>query len=379
MKRFWVIALVLISMSARAEAQTAPQFDTLAKQAIVVEATTGDVLLAKDADSQMPTSSMSKTMTMYMVFEAIRNGKLSLEGDVSVSDRAWKQAGSRMFINPGDRVKVEDLIRGVIIQSGNDASVALAEAVGGSETAFAEMMNEKAKAFGLTQTHLANATGMPDPQHYSSARDLATIAMFLMRDFPEYYHYYGEKEFTYNKIKQGNRNPLLYRDIGVDGMKTGHTDAAGYGLIASALRDGRRIVVVVNGLKSMQERADESAKLVDWAYSEYGLYPLLQAEKSVAEAKVWLSPKATIPLAPEKSITKSLPRLAKDAVKVEYAVNAETMAPVHKGQVLGKAVISGLPGATSTLEVPLVAMEDAPQLGLFDRLLARAKRAIGKS
>ena len=351
--------------------------ETLAKQAIVVEAATGNVLYAKEADAQMPTSSMSKVLTMYLVFDAIKNGKLAIDQMITISDNAWRQTGSRMFVNVGDQVKVEDLIRGVIIQSGNDAAVALAEAVAGTEASFAELMNAKAKELGMNNSHFKNATGLPDPEHYSTARDLTTLAMSLMRDYPQHYHYYGETEFTYNKIKQGNRNPLLYRNMGVDGMKTGHTDSAGYGLIASALRENRRIVTVVNGLSSMQERADEPAKLIEWAYREYGLYTMVEQGKVMGEAKLWLGEASTVPVAAEKTIVLSLPRAAKETAKVEATVaNPEFVAPIQKGQVLGKVVISG--ANIPTQEVALIATDDVKQLGIFARTIAKIKRAIGR-
>jgi len=350
--------------------------ETLAKQAVIIENATGDVLFAKDADAPMPTSSMSKVMTMYLVFEAVKEGRLSMNQDVTISMNAWKQEGSRMFVNAGEQVKVEDLARGVIVQSGNDAAVALAEAVAGTESAFAALMNAKAQTLGLKQAHFMNATGLPHPQHYASARDLGVLAISLIRDFPEHYHFYSEKEFVYNKIKQGNRNPLLYRNMGVDGVKTGHTDAAGYGLIASALRDGRRIVVVVNGLKTLQERADEPSKLIEWAYREYGLYKLIDGEEKVAEARVWLGLAPVVAVVPEKSMLKSLPRSMKNGVKVALTVDGETEAPIRKGQKLGKAVITGL--ESQAIEIPLLAAADVPRINALKALWHRLKRRMGK-
>jgi D-alanyl-D-alanine carboxypeptidase (penicillin-binding protein 5/6) len=265
-----VFAFVLFSVPAFAQAVIPPQ--TAAKQAILVDAQTGAVLFAKNADERMPTSSMVKVMTIYLTFEGLKQNKLQMDDALPVSSYAWKQEGSRMFVNPGDHVRVEDLIRGVVIQSGNDASVVLAEALGGSEASFAERMNAKAKELGMANSHFMNATGMPDPNHYSTARDLAALAIAVIRDYPEYYHYFSELDFTYNKIKQGNRNPLLYRNIGVDGIKTGHTESGGFGLIASSLREGRRLILVVNGLESMQSRADEPAALLEWGYREFGTY-----------------------------------------------------------------------------------------------------------
>lgn len=350
--------------------------ETEAKHAYLVEAATGDVLYAKDADATMATSSMSKVLTMYLVFEAIRNGKLKLTDEVPVSDHAWKQEGSRMFINANDKVKVEDLIRGVIVQSGNDAAVALAEALGGAEGEFAGMMNTKAQQLGMTHSHFTNATGLPDPDHYSTAHDLATLALNMIRDFPEDYHYYAETEFTYNNIKQGNRNPLLYRGIGVDGLKTGHTEEAGYGLIASALRNGRRLILVVNGLSNMQERADESAKILEWGYREFGLYPTLRKGEKLADAKVWLGVEPTVPVVPEKDFIISLPRNQRHALQVTLIYNQPIPAPVQSGQVLGKALVN-VPGK-NVVEVPLIAGNNVAEVGFFRRLKLKLKLLLGK-
>lgn len=375
-----LVCLALVSFSARAQEivtfpGVSPQ-ETAARHAIVVEGAGGAVLMAKDADVRMPTSSMSKVMTMYLVFEAIKNGKLSLNSEVTVSEAAWKQPGSRTFLKVGQVVKVEDLIRGVIVQSGNDSAVALAEAVAGSEGSFAGAMNEKAREMGLTNSHFMNATGLPDPEHYSTARDLAALARVLIRDFPEFYHYYSEKEFTFNGIKQGNRNPLLYRNVGVDGVKTGHTDDAGFGLISSAVRDGRRVVAVVNGLKNMQARADESAKLLDWAYREFGLYTIVKGGEKAAEAKIWLGKTKTVPVGVAESVILTLPRLQRDRVKAEATVAPETIAPIAKGQALGKVTITA-PGY-DPIERPLVALEDVKELGFFPRAVAKIKRLLGK-
>src|SRR5579872_880191 len=243
--------------------------DTAAKHAIIVDFDTGAVLLDKGAEDRIPPASMSKIMTAYVVFEHLRKGSLKLDDLLPVSEKAWATGGSKMFVKVNTRVKVEDLLRGMIIQSGNDACIVLAEGIAGSEPAFVEEMNKAAEKLGLAASHFHNVTGLPDPEHYMSARDLATLARRLIVDFPEYYHYDSEKEFTYNGIKQGNRNPLLYQDLGADGMKTGHTDEAGYGLTASVIRNGRRIIMVLSGMSSMKERGTESAKLIEWAYREF--------------------------------------------------------------------------------------------------------------
>ena len=370
MKKY-LIALFVFFAALPLHAQAVAPFETAAKQAVLIDAATGTVLFAKDADGRMATSSMSKVLTMYLVFDAIRDGKLALDKELVVSPYAWGQTGSRMFLNPGEHAKVEDLVRGVIIQSGNDAAVTFAEGLGGSETAFAGMMNAKAAELGMTNSHFMNATGMPDPDHYSTARDLAMLALAMMRDFPQDYHYYSEIEFTHNNIKQGNRNPLLYRGIGVDGLKTGHTDVGGYGLMASALRDGRRLVLVVNGLDDMQARADESARLLEWGYREFGLYPIVKQGEKLADAKVWLGRAATVPLVAGKDVQLSLPRAARAGLRVTTSFEEPVRAPVVKGLALGKITITA-PGM-DPVEVPLMAGEDVEQLGFFARVMAKAR------
>lgn len=370
-----VVFLFVFMPCAAWSAETTP-LETGAKNAVLVEAATGDILFARDGETSMPTSSMSKVMTMYLVFEALRDGRLKLDDEVTVSKRAWSQEGSRMFLNVGQNVKVGDLIRGVIVQSGNDAAVTLAERLGGSEEQFAAMMNDAAVRLGMTHSHFVNATGLPNPEHYASAHDLVTLALATMRDFPEDYHYYAELNFTFNNIKQGNRNPLLYRNIGVDGLKTGHAEEAGYGMIGSAIRDGRRLVFIVNGLKDMQARADESAKLLEWGYREYGLYPLLKKGQKAAEAKVWLGTAPSVPLVVEKDLALSLPRLARPGLRVTLKYDQPVSAPVIKGQVLGKVTVNA-PGK-ETLEVPLVAGEDVGQPGFRDRMLAKLEYLMGK-
>jgi D-alanyl-D-alanine carboxypeptidase (penicillin-binding protein 5/6) len=243
----------------------AKAFETKAKQAILVDLTTHTVLLDKNADERMPPSSMSKLMTTYMIFDGLRNGSLELSDKLRVSEKAWRKGGSKMFVELGKQIALEDLLRGIIIQSGNDACIVVAEHLAGSEEAFANMMNEKAKEIGLVGSNFVNATGWPDPEHYMTARDLYVLALHIMAEFPQYYPFYSEKSFTYHNIKQPNRNVLLHRNLGVDGMKTGHTQAAGYGIVVSAKNDeGRRLLLVINGMESERERADEAARLIPY-------------------------------------------------------------------------------------------------------------------
>ena len=243
-------------------APPAQALETRAREAFLIDVTTGTVLLEKDADVSMPPASMSKIMTAYLVFGALKEGRISLDDKLPVSEKAWRKGGSKMFVEVGSEVSVEDLLRGVIVQSGNDACIVLAEALAGSEEAFAEQMTRKAREIGMEGSTFTNSTGWPDPNHRMTARDLAILAERMVQDFPDFYHYYSEREFTYNGIRQGNRNPLLYKNLGADGLKTGHTEEAGYGLTASAERDGRRLVLVINGLESIKARSEEAERLI---------------------------------------------------------------------------------------------------------------------
>ena len=346
----------------------------------MVDVTGHRVLYEKNADDHMPTSSMSKMMTIYMVFDALKAGKIKLDDEFTVSEHAWrqtyKQDESSMFLPINGRVKVEDLIRGVIIQSGNDATVVLAEGIGGSETQFVDEMNAKAKQIGLTDSHFMNPHGMPDPNHYSTARDLATLAEHLFNDFPEYYHYFGEHEYTYNNIKQGNRNPLLYRaGLGVDGLKTGHTDAGGYGLTGSAIRDGRRLVVVVNGLPSMQARADDPQALLDYGFNEFKAFTLFKPGETVQREATWLGDQSFVPLVVDQPVAVTLSFAERKGMKAVVKMPEAVKAPIVQGQEIGKLVIStpGLPDE----EFPLKAGASVERLGFFPRIAMAAHYMLG--
>lgn len=375
MKIRFVFLLLAFVFSAAPKANA---FDLAAKHAILVEAATGDVLFAKDADAQMPTSSMSKILTMYLVFDAIRSGRLQLDDKLPVSTNAWKQEGSRMFLNAGQKAKVEDLIRGVVIQSGNDATVVFAEGLAsGSEEAFADMMNAKARELGMTNSHFANASGLPDPKHYSTARDLSLLASALLRDFPEYMPYFSERAFTYNNISQGNRNPLLYRNMGADGIKTGHTEAGGFGMVATANRDGRRLVLVINGTKSMQARADEAAKGLEYGYRAFGLYPLAKAGDVMANPAVWLGESSHVQIVSSQDATISLPRAARQGLKAVVSFTQPLPAPLKKGAPVGELTLSA-PGMEPKI-VPLVVGADVAQVGFFSRVFQKLGLLLGRS
>jgi D-alanyl-D-alanine carboxypeptidase (penicillin-binding protein 5/6) len=361
--------------------QAAPQADatsqtlqTTARQAVIIDYQTGAVLFEKNADERMPPSSMSKIMTAYMVFKEIKEGRLTLQDEFAVSEKAWRIQGSKMFVPLGGKVKVEDLLRGVIIQSGNDACIVLAEGIAGSEQAFAERMNEEGKRIGLTGSNFRNASGWPDPEHYMTTRDLATLSVRLIKDFPEHYKYYAEKDFTYGTddkgvpIKQGNRNPLLYKNTGADGIKTGHTEAAGYGLTASAVRENRRVIMVLNGMPSMKNRAEESERLIDWAYREYGTYHIAKAGQVMDKADVWLGEQESVQLVAAQDLYVTLPRRARPQLKVTTAFDAPVPAPVKKGTEVGKLVVTA-PGI-EPIEAPLVAETDVNKLGFTGRIAA---------
>lgn len=368
MKKAAAVLAVWLAAQAGGGAALAGNLDTIARQAILLDMTTQTVLFEKNADERMAPSSMSKIMTMYMVFSALREGRLKLDDTLPVSQRAWKMGGSKMYVELDNLIKIDDLIKGVVVQSGNDACIVLAEGLAGSEEEFARRATARAKEIGLTGTHLVNATGWPDPQHYMTSRDLSKLAQQLIVEFPEFYHYYSIREFTYHKIKQGNRNPLLYRGIGADGMKTGHTEAAGYGLTASAERDGRRLVLVVNGLPSMQARADESARLIEWGFREFTNYALFKSGDVVEQAPVWLGQAPTVPLTVPKDLKVTMTPSERDGMKVTMVVPTAAPAPIKAGDPVGKLVISG-PGF-STKEVPLVAAQDVERKGVFGRAFA---------
>lgn len=368
------LAAALVLISALAFAGDTRAIETKAKQAVLIDASTGAVLLDKDADTSMPPSSMSKMMTIYLLFDSLKSGSLSLDDSFAVSRRAWRWGGSKMWVLVDTRVRIEDLIRGIIIHSGNDASIVVAEGLAGSEEAFADMMNERGAAIGLENSRFANATGWPAEGQYVTARDLAQLALRTIRDFPEFYHYYGEKSFTYNDIRQGNRNPLLYQNLGADGLKTGHTEAAGFGLTASAERNGRRLILVVNGLESERDRSRESARLLDWGFREFDNYPLFTAGETVEDAGVWLGRDETVPLVVDRDVVVTLPRRARRNMKVSVVYEGPVPAPIAKGAKIATLRIAA--PDFETIELPLRAGADIAQLGFAGRLGAALKQLV---
>jgi D-alanyl-D-alanine carboxypeptidase (penicillin-binding protein 5/6) len=344
------------------------EMETSAREAILVDITTGTVLTELRADEPMPPSSMSKLMTVYMVFTRLADGRLSMDDELPVSEEAWRRGGSSMFLEIGQRVRLEDLLRGIIIQSGNDACIVVAEAIAGTEAAFAEAMNREAAELGLTGSHFANSTGWPDPNHYMTARDLAILSERLIRDFPQYYPIFSEREFSYNDISQQNRNPLLYRNMGADGLKTGHTEAAGYGLVASVERDGRRLILVINGLETSQARADEAERLLEWGFREFEVVDLFQAGEVVEHADVWLGENELVPLVVDQPVRITIPRTQRDQMRVAVVYDGPVPAPVSQGDEVARLVVSA-PGI-ETRTIPLYAGANVAEAGMIGRVWA---------
>lgn len=361
-----IIALAIVGPAA---GQT---FETTAKQVILLDHETGVVLFDKEADATMFPASMTKIMTALLVFDRLRDGSLTLDATLPVSEKAWRMGGSKMFVRVGEEVRVEDLLRGIIVQSGNDASIVVAEAIGGSEEAFAELMTKRGRTIGLEGTVYRNATGWPDPEHVTTARDLAKLASYVIREFPQYYGYYSEREFTYGKslegkpITQSNRNPLLYQGGDADGLKTGHTEAAGFGLSASGVRDGRRLMMVIHGMDSVRTRSQESRRLFDWGFRNFANYALFKAGETVDSAAVWLGDKPTVPLVLKEGFTVTLPRGSRPDMKVAVKYQAPISTPIAKGQELATLEVTG-PGF-EPIRRPLYAAEDVGQRALFGRI-----------
>ncbi|WP_010508009.1 D-alanyl-D-alanine carboxypeptidase family protein [Komagataeibacter europaeus] len=348
--------------------------DTIARWACIVDYTTGAVIMEKAADERMPPSSLTKMMTAYVVFGMLRAGRLTLEQALPVSEKAWRMQGSKMFVPLNGSVAVSDLIQGMVIQSGNDACIVLAEGIAGSEDQFVSMMNAQAAQLGMTNSHFLNATGWPMDGHYMSARDVATIAMHLIHDFPEYYHFFSERSFTFNRISQENRNALVVRGV-ADGLKTGHTDAGGFGLCASAERGGNRVVMAINGLPSSNARANEGERLFEWSFVNFENATLVRNGAVVDNAPVWLGQAPTVPLVATRDVTLTLPHGWQNRVHVSVDYRSPVPAPVTAGQQLGEMVIANT--GLAEIRIPLVAGAAVPRLGLMGRASAVLGRKLG--
>lgn len=349
-------------------ASDALAIETAAKQAIVVDDSTGTVLFEKNADEKMHPSSMTKLMTVYLVFERLKEGSLKLSDMLTVSEKAWRTQGSKTFVDIGGQLSVEHLLQGIIVQSGNDACVVVAEGLAGSEEAFAQKMNDKAKQLGMTNTNFLNASGMPEEQHLTSARDLATLSHHIIHDFPEYYHYFAQKEFVHNGIKQGNRNLLLYKNSMIDGLKTGHTEDAGYGIAISGKdASGRRIIVVINGTKDAKERAEEAERLFAFALRDFESITLVKKGDVLDQANVWFGTAPSVALVAEKDVLVTIPRTNRSKLKFVLSYKSPVPAPVKAGDHIADLRIES-PDSPPAI-VPLVAGTSVEKLGAFARII----------
>lgn len=380
-----MLKVLVLFLAAVVAALPAQAFDTLARAAWVYDMATGTVLLDKNADEPLPPASMSKLMTINMLFEALKDERVRLDDTFAVSSKARAMGGSTMFLNETDRPTVEELIKGIIVNSGNDACVVVAEGLAGSEEEFAKKMNERAPAIGLTHSTFANSSGWPHPNQRMSMHDLGVLAVRLITEFPEYYGYFAISEFEHDgraPDNRFNRNPLLTMGIGADGLKTGHTEEAGFGLVGSAVQNGRRIVFVVSGLKDATERAEESQRLATWAFREFALKTVAPKGTRVAEADVWLGASARVGLVVDQDVSILVPSLAHDGLKGEVVYTGPIEAPVEAGQKLADLVIQVPDMAPVT--VPLVAEQAVGNGGFsirlrtaFGRVAARVMAELG--
>lgn len=334
---------------------------------ILIDATTNEILVEYNSDLPLPPASLTKIMTSYVAANELEAGNISLSDDVHVSVNAWQTEGSKMFIQEGTTVRLEDILRGIIIQSGNDASIALAEHIAGSEDAFADMMNQHAEVLGMQNSYFVNASGLPADQHTMSARDLSILAQALISHYPDHYSIYGEREFTYNDIRQPNRNSLLFRDRNVDGMKTGHTDAAGYCLVASATRDDMRLIAVVMGTESSDARSIEAQKLLTYGFRFFETYELFEDNSVLATNQVWSGKTNSVDIGIEKGLFVTIPRGQDESLETNLVLDETLKAPITVGQVLGHVTISL--GEDVFYEGPVVAMEAVESGSWIKRLM----------
>ena len=363
--------LVIISLLAASTSQAAtpiPKAPSIAAKAFLLEDfNSGRVVAEKNADQQIEPASITKLMTAYVIFQEIRGGTLSLEEKVRISEKAWRTPGSRMFVEVGTQVSVADLLQGMIIQSGNDATVALAERVAGTEESFAGLMNHHAEQLGLKNSHFMNSTGLPDKEHYTSAEDIARLARALIKEFPEYYRWYSQRDFTYNDITQYNRNKLLWRDESVDGMKTGFTDSAGYCLVTSANRDGMRLISVVLGTKSVEARADASQSLLNYGFRFFKTHKLYDANTKLTSTRIWKGATGSVDLGLEEPLYVTIPRGEYKKLDASMKLQEQIIAPVNEDQILGQVIIR-LDG-TLVSEQDLVALTDVGEGSIWQRIV----------
>ncbi|MEM0991072.1 MAG: D-alanyl-D-alanine carboxypeptidase family protein [Pseudomonadota bacterium] len=367
MRLFAACVAVLLAIAGYTSAQAQSQ-DTPATAAFIVDLSSGAILLDKNGDRPMPPASMSKLMTLNMVFEALERGLISMDDKFRTSSRAAAMGGSKMFIRDGELVSIRDLVRGVIVQSGNDSAVALAEALSGTEEAFADLMTQRAQELGMTRSTFVNSTGWPADGHVMSPRDLATLATRLIVDFPEHYTMFAETEFTWDNIEQANRNPLLGLGVGADGLKTGHTEESGYGLVASAKRGQRRVVLVITGLESKAERRHEAERLINWAFRAFETRRLFTAGEELVEAPVWIGETPTVMLAPARDVTVTAPFGTLDSAEVKVHFEGPVPAPIAEGQQIGR--IEVLVPDVDPISIPLLAAHDVGEGSFITRVKA---------
>ncbi|SER16325.1 D-alanyl-D-alanine carboxypeptidase (penicillin-binding protein 5/6) [Amphritea atlantica] len=366
MFRLFLLSICLSSLPVQAAKITPAPPQVAARAYIVMDADTGKVIMASREDERFPPASLTKMMTSYILEGELTKGNISKNDMVPVSVKAWRAPGSRMFIQEGTQVLLSDLLKGIIIQSGNDASVAVAEYIAGSEAAFADMMNQHAALLGMKNSHFMNATGLPAEDHYSSAYDLALLAQAIIQKYPEQYGVYSEKYFTYNKIRQPNRNKLLWRDDSVDGLKTGHTDAAGYCLVASAKRDGMRLITVVMGTSSEEARAQESQKLLAYAFRYFRTHKLYDAGQVLETAKVWAGQQNQLKVGLENAMAITIPRGEGEQLQAVLDLDKVIKAPIEKGQSFGSLKV--MLEDKVVAEAPVIALESIAEAGLLQRI-----------
>ena len=375
---FFSLLFINYQVSAESPEVSTPSAPTIDAAAYILQDYhTGKVLAENNADAKLAPASLTKIMTVYVVFTELSNGHLHLEDMVTISEKAWKTSGSRMFVELGNQIKIEDLLKGVIIQSGNDASVALAEHVGGNEETFAEMMNQHAIRLGMANSHFKNSDGLPVEDHYTTARDLAILTTALIKEFPDYYRWFSQKEFTFNKITQQNRNKLLSRDESVDGVKTGFTDDAGYCLVASALREDMRLISVVMGAKSANARANENQTLLNYGFRFYESHRLYQGKTALNEARVWKGASKTISLGLAEDIYVTIPRRQYKDLKAVINVDKKITAPVADGAKLGSVKVTLKDEVV--INKDLVALKAVDQGNIFQRLSDSVMMMMEKS
>lgn len=358
-----LLSLILLPFASAASVSVPAPPSVAATGYLLVDMDSDAVLAQKDADQRLEPASLTKIMTAYAVFREVNDGSVKLSDEVLVSEKAWKTPGSRMFIEVNKRVSVDELLKGMIIQSGNDASVALAEHVAGSEEAFANLMNEHARRLGMNSTHFVNATGLPDPEHYTTPHDIVLVSEASIREFPEFYKMYAVKEYTFNGIRQHNRNNLLWHDESVDGVKTGHTEAAGYCLVASAKRDGMRLISVVMGTDSEKARIRESKSLLNYGFRFYETHRLYGASDRLTRSRVWMGEQEQVALGLERDLYVTIPRHQYDRLNARTEVQPQIEAPLIQGQKVGEVVVE-LDGEIITRRA-LVALEDVPEGGIW--------------